>query len=142
LGHSGSKSKEFDPVRVDSDLERVGSDEERACSDQVRAGSCSVRASSDSVPPHTDRGYWGIDSVRGCTGFGRTARWSGRLSLLQRCENGVERQARSEGGGGLGVVRLVVTAEVDGLALDGEEFGDDLAFVEGERVSDWREEFL
>ena len=48
-------------------------------------------------------------------------------------QNRVERGAGAEGGVGFCLVREVVAADVGGLALDGEEFGDDgfLVFREG-----------
>ena len=54
----------------------------------------------------------------------------GGTPQLRRSDGGedvVERRARAQGGVGFGVVGQVVAADVDGLALDGEQFGDDLA---------------
>ena len=47
-------------------------------------------------------------------------------------DEAVERAARAHGGGGFGLVRLVVASGVDGVALDGDEFGDDGLLVGGE----------
>ena len=48
----------------------------------------------------------------------------------------VQRGAGAQGGVGFGLVRLVVAADVHGLALDGQEFADDFCFVGGELLGD------
>jgi len=52
--------------------------------------------------------------------------------LSKPCQNFVEDFTRTHDGRGFFVVRLIVAAEVNGLALHGEEFGNDALFVGGE----------
>lgn len=62
--------------------------------------------------------------------------------MLQGGENRIEGLAGAEGGVGFLVVGLVVAADVDGTALDGEEFSDDFFFVGSELLGDGGEEGL
>jgi len=54
---------------------------------------------------------------RGPGGLGRTG--GNACVTSDACEDAVERLAGAEGGVGLGVVREVIAADVDGVALDG-----------------------
>lgn len=56
-----------------------------------------------------------------------------------RGEDGVQRLAGAEGGVCLGIIRQVVTADIGGLALHGEEFADDGFLVGSERFCDGSE---
>jgi len=68
---------------------------------------------------------------------------AGFISLIsERCQNLVEGFARAHGGGGFGGVGVVIAAEVDGAALDGEEFGDDCLLGGGEFLRDGGEDLL
>jgi len=60
--------------------------------------------------------------------------------MLDCGEDVVEGLAGAEGGVGFGIVREVVAADIDGLALDGQEFLDDAGFVGEELLGDGGED--
>ena len=74
--------------------------------------------------------------------IGGGRRWKDPIYPSNAAEDRVERGARAQGGLRLGVVREVVAADVGGLPLDGEEFGNDLRFVFREGVRQRGEDFL
>ena len=123
---------------INEAFEALKEPERRAAYDQARANG--FRAGDEFRP---SGGHGGFDF--GDAGNGQFSDFF--ESLFGRMRGGPGgagtsggRRARAEGSVGFGVVRQVVAADVHGLALDGDEFLDDLRFARGELLGDGGED--